>query len=626
MKQKGWAPLLALCVGLAGCSRIEESLMPAPAKVNAAYPVSPEVRLAQERLTALLADDAKGQAELKILSDAQMTIRALACTKGRVVGRFDSVESIKGWSLERTCFQEQDQELLKLYGIRTVGALLAKPALKPKQDLGPQRMVPVGKLSYIQGAVVASDANVAVLVDGQGQGVVLDLIENKPMAELPRQGSISPEGLQISPNGRVVAISGSGRAPVFLEAETGHEIWAAPGNGGQRMLAWLPQVQGWVMTAQDGVVMLVDGLKGTAVPHPQSIKNANYAATIPGSSSRLLMGTARDFALVSHSRTDDGIKAVAVKQYSLPQRGLSSGQPLPMKNGKMVVFVSYPELGWLDLESGESGSWQTSPMFYQAPVKLDETHLLMDSGSFQNRPSFTWRFNLETEVITQVGEGTRKGVTQPLGTRPGFLRRGSEAWLGDAVEAVPDAVSQPLSEAVADHELQVQLAKLEAASRAAEAEGNRAMLDRADLGGVRLAPAGLDGVPADAEVHMIGVHGGPHANVSTGTVKQPIRVTVRPSTRPVILVLASQDPINWIVSNPQTRVAAVLLSGASTSSMIATRSDARVLRIGSVSAYSAGSSDYLRLRQAVTQHTGSREIKSFQGAYSGSEFTVGAAR
>src|SRR3989344_3606558 len=106
---------------------------------------------------------------------------------------------------------------------------------------------------------------------------------------------------------------------------------------------------------------------------------------------------------------------------------------MPLKNGKMGVFLSYPELGWLDLESGENGSWHTSPMFYMAPVKLDEQHLLMDSGALPNRPSLTWRFNIETEVITQVGDGVRKGSLHSLGARAGLPRRGSQPRLGEAV-------------------------------------------------------------------------------------------------------------------------------------------------------------------------------------------------
>ncbi len=48
-----------------------------------------------------------------------------------------------------------------------------------------------------------------------------------------------------------------------------------------------------------------------------------------------------------------------------------------------------------------------------------------------------------------------------------------------------------------------------------------------------------------------------------------------------------------------------------------------VLRIGSAYAYSAGSDEYANLRQAVARYTGPRQIRSFQGSYSGGAFSVG---
>lgn len=92
----------------------------------------------------------------------------------------------------------------------------------------------------------------------------------------------------------------------------------------------------------------------------------------------------------------------------------------------------------------------------------------------------------------------------------------------------------------------------------------------------------------------------------------------------MVLVLSSYEAVNWVLSqSTSSRLAAVLVSGYGASS-VAGQGKAQVLRIGSTYAYAAGSSEYVRLRQAVTQYTGSREIKSFQGSYKGSEFSVGS--
>ncbi len=613
-----WAPLLALCVGAVGCTRLEEAAMPVAAKINAAYPVAPEVKLAQERLDALLADDAKALNELHNLAEAQMTLRALACSKGRVLGRLDAVAAAKGLSLDRTCFQDQDQDLLNLFGIRTVGVLMGKPALRPKQALGQAALLPKGKLSWVSAAAVAAEANVGVVVDGQGQGVIAELPSGKALAELPRQGSLNDTGLLISPNGRVVVLSPSGRGPVFIEAESGHTLWSAPGTGNQRMLAWLPEVTGWVMTGADGEVMLADGLKGTLQRHPQSLKHSAHAVGIPGPSSRLLMGSSRELALLTHARAPEGISSAVLKSYTLGSRGISGSPPLPMRGGRLVVFASYPDLGWLDLDSGDSGVWRTSPMFRMPVAKLDETHLLMDAQAASDRPAASWVFDVEQGGITALDDGVRQGTLQPLGGRAGFLRRGSDTWLGDAVKVAADASSQSLSEALAAYDLQLQLARVEAAAR-------QNAFDDSHPAASATAP-GLGSVPLDAEVHMVGVYEGPRGSRGDRSdAKSPVRVTVGRSSRPVVLVLASYEAVNWVIQPAGARISAVLLSGYKAST-VQGAPDVPQLRIGTSYAYAPDSAEYVRLRQAVTQYTGPREIKSFQGAYNGAEFTVGSGR
>ena len=89
-----------------------------------------------------------------------------------------------------------------------------------------------------------------------------------------------------------------------------------------------------------------------------------------------------------------------------------------------------------------------------------------------------------------------------------------------------------------------------------------------------------------------------------------------------MLVLASYESVNWSVVNNGARVSAVLLSGYHPSTVNGL-GNVPVLRIGTAYAYSTGGTAYARLRQAVSQYTGAREIRSFQGTYTGTEFSVG---
>jgi hypothetical protein len=89
-----------------------------------------------------------------------------------------------------------------------------------------------------------------------------------------------------------------------------------------------------------------------------------------------------------------------------------------------------------------------------------------------------------------------------------------------------------------------------------------------------------------------------------------------------VLVLASHEPVNWMVSAGAARLVAVLLSGHPSSTVNGVVA-ATVIRIGSASAYASRGADYEALRSAVAQYTGPLEVRSFQGEYSAAHFNVG---
>ena len=90
------------------------------------------------------------------------------------------------------------------------------------------------------------------------------------------------------------------------------------------------------------------------------------------------MGSGRDQTLVQHTRPPTGIQSTALRQYTLAHPGITSGALVPMKSGHAVVFASMRDIGWLDLDSGASDIWRTSPTFGIPFAKLDETHIMFD--------------------------------------------------------------------------------------------------------------------------------------------------------------------------------------------------------------------------------------------------------
>lgn len=601
----------ALAATLSGCTQIEEAAMSVPAKVNAAYPPPPEVQVAIERLIGLLAGDTKKADAVRAQIEARMALRGFACSQQVSIGRLDSVASVKSLKLDQTCFQAQDQAAQDFLGARMVGVLMSLPPLRPLKPATHGTPLPQGPLSYITDGIFASQAGVAILRDTVGDATVVELPTGVVIAKLPRM-MISPWASRLSPNGRVLALQQSGGQGVtFFDTSNGHRLWDRPGT--QNVLTWLPEVTGFVMAERSGVTTLADGLTGNLTPHPVAPKNSSVATSLSGSAARALLGNARELVLVEHLRKPDGLQATELKRLQITTgQGITSGQPVSMQQGKLVVFTSHPHISWLNLETGESGTYRTSPTFGATFAKLDENRLLVDSLDLTNPTrSNPWVFDIAAQVVAPVDPEGMQGLLIPTGDRPGFMRRGQGAWVADAVKTTSEPA--PLDKVAAEYELQAQLAKLK------EQVDEQHVQEHAITANAtaRAAPA-MMGLPRDAAVHMIGAYEG----TGSGRANRSVRVVVRPSTRPLVLALSSYESVRWVIVNQGAKISAVLLSSYEPSTVIGLL-DTPVQRIGSSYAYKAGSPEHTRWRQEVQQYVGPLDIRSFQGQYTGKEFNVG---
>lgn len=103
----------------------------------------------------------------------------------------------------------------------------------------------------------------------------------------------------------------------------------------------------------------------------------------------------------------------------------------------------------------------------------------------------------------------------------------------------------------------------------------------------------------------------------------PVRVVVRTTTQPVVLVLSSHQTVDWNVElAPGAKLQAVLLSGYGEST-VAGAGDAMVASIGGFYAFKRGSAEFRHLEDEVKRCTG-RNIEHFQSVYSGNAFEIGA--
>ncbi|HEV7609323.1 MAG TPA: hypothetical protein VGO61_18435 [Steroidobacteraceae bacterium] len=102
----------------------------------------------------------------------------------------------------------------------------------------------------------------------------------------------------------------------------------------------------------------------------------------------------------------------------------------------------------------------------------------------------------------------------------------------------------------------------------------------------------------------------------------PVRVLVRPTRLPVVLVLSSHQTVRWqLTLAPGAALNAVLLSGYGEST-VAGAGAAVVSSIGGFYAFKRGSAEFKHLESEVMRCTG-RNIDGFQSDYAGDSFEIG---
>ncbi|WP_019140223.1 hypothetical protein [Noviherbaspirillum massiliense] len=617
--------VLVLCVSVSGCTQLQEIFLPPHEKVNKAFPPNAEVRIAEESLRARLQDN---EAALKSFEEqyaSRLQLRALTCSQGISIGRFDTVAKVKGL-LSRECLSAQDGQLLQFLGIRQVALLIAQPPLRPKQPLGSPALV--RSIANIYSGAAAANAGVAVLRGTSGEFASIEIPGGKKIASLPSLPEASHHVL-LSPNGRVAAIQISNSRVAFIDTETGATLWNAKEI--TQFLAWLPEISAALANEQkNGSLVYVDFQKGKIEPHPIELRRQTWGLSVSSSPSRVLLGSQRAFSLVEHERAPEGIKGTAIKEFSIKQgQGVTSSPPILMREGKAIVFISSRDFMAVDLESGNEALWPTAEFLVNQYGKLGETTLLVDSYQAGGTGTKPWVFDIEKSTLSPVEtrEGNA-GILAPLAGRTGYMRREYNGmWFGDMVQA---GDAKPLDELLAAFNLERQLAKLKAQeeARAADAYNGsfRGMPAAAPSAPLSYGPASgpIADLAREAQVEAVGVYQGSSGaqSMAAGRRMGHVEVRIRRSAKPLVLVLSSYEPVRWsLISEPGAKLSAVMVSGYYPSDVVGAGT-ARVIRTGSSYAYKLDSPEYNALNRETIRWTG-KGINVFQGGYEGRTFSVG---
>ena len=86
---------VVLLVFVCGCSEVKDRFLPIPDKIGKAFPVNPKIRVAEEEVLALLRSTPDTLVSFEHEYRLRKELRALTCTLGLTIGRYDSVETIR---------------------------------------------------------------------------------------------------------------------------------------------------------------------------------------------------------------------------------------------------------------------------------------------------------------------------------------------------------------------------------------------------------------------------------------------------------------------------------------------------------------------------------------------------
>jgi len=639
-----------------------------PDKVNKAFPPSAEVRISLENLESLLSSDKVAAKSFHDNYESRLILRALTCSQQVSISRFVSVEKIKSFEIDRDCLKQQDTELLNLIGTKFVGLRILQSPLRPLVKLGPPSVIHGIEGVEINTGSVASNAGVAVLKGGRNEFVAVEVPGGKKIAKLPSV----PEAYQnetLSPNGRVTAIPIGNREILFVDNETGQELWRT--TEFTEVLVWLPELSAaLVKRSKTSTLAIVDFSTGKIQPYSIALNNPTWGLRVRDTPSQVLIGSGREFTLIENSRSSGNVEGTVVKDFRIktPRGGVTSLKPTLMLDGEAIVFISGRDIMMFNLNTYEEKLWEINGIIANRYGKLSEETLLVESYGQASGTVKTLSFNIKNSTVSPVeNEEARSGIILVLDGRNGFMRREyNKMWIGDELKIGGPPVS--LTELITQRNLEKQLAVLEAESRMIQsrldADKINTYLSRMQKSGAYpydprrrsypthgnpvampapepepIAPAvgapeyeailaakrqefaalavqQVGNIPSNAKVEAIGVYETKDRSPSG------VNVLIKKSDKPIVLMLSSYEPVRWnLIKESGANLAAVIATGYNLSTITGAGTTKTLIKKGNY-AYRQDSPEYQLVNRDALLWTG-KTISKFQGAYGGTYFVVG---
>lgn len=626
---KPWHALVLASVLLGGCGWTER-WDAADVRFTRAMPPGDEVLLSQRRLMEAASADPAWRKQVESAYQRQLAARAAACAPNPPASWRDASEDIRK-RVAPACARAKDKDLQRWIGLQRVRWQLAQPALRPVPASAPNFIVAKQRISSVE---FAEQAGIALLRTDRRELVGVDLAQGTELSREPHESALRVQAL--SDNGRVFVAPEARQAWTQIRSvETGETLTEIEGV---LLFYWLGRDAALIHQRNKPGWFLLDLVSGEQQEVPGLVSGIADVRAVPGQPGlHVLFG--RSLQQVALRRQDSGVSLQVLKEVATPVtewRPLMGGVA-----GNLYLDPSGDAITSVELDSLQVRQVSVAPAraFRVQPTGKADEWLVTLMG-----PARGWGgqkllvYNRQdgsmAPVISppQQGYGEQRFLWVPALKQLGRLMDNRIELLAELPLGPRQALDAVVS-AIVGEENDRRLAS-------AEAEAQRAALDR-PLGAWSPQPLPITPAPAPgasgrrdtlaelarwARIEGIGVQKAAPDPSKSSKLRQPndlVRVSVRAGSRPLVLVLAAQEPVRWLLlPDPGARVEAVLLSGHPNAS-VAGMPVSRLQVLGPAAPTASDGPGFDKLQDDVRLVTGGRALQSFQYRREGVAFVVG---
>jgi TPR repeat protein len=592
-----WMGIVVLPVMLSGQASASRLLPSSADRINAAFPVAPEVQTGKAAVLELATGAQRREFETQF--DAHLERRAHNCANDYSPSVFTSIEEIRNHLNNSTCFDNADREIIAWLGIRRVGVILAQPPLVPIPASKPSAITANANIFGIP--VVADKASVALLFMSSDIGLV-DLNTSKLLFREPRSGTPGP----LSPNGRLF-ITGEREQLKIRDTLTGKVITEISGVLPWEF-HWLDERTAFYVNRKFKS-FFIDFTSGETIATGIPILVVSKTVRLPDAPDQYAVMTGNKLYQYQLVRGKEMPKLKLLAEKALNVTGVATNTTGVMADGT-YFFGANNHLTLVNLRTLESEEISLDPFQIQTGFPTPDPDKIVITGFVRPQNGSTsqdYIYSISKRTLAQIKPDRQSSVQRlanisSLG-KFGRIENNKIELTGD----VETAEVIPLANFIQNAN------EISAQNKVAIAERQVARINSCRPSNEK----NRDGI----EMYAIGIYEGPiHRGKDPSANK--VDVLVYKSDQPIVLALLNYEPVVWNIKlDKGAKVSEIILSASDDTRLMGIR-DKSIKISRQKFGYAYEDCKFFQTVAPKLKELNGLNVTSFQGAYRGTGFPV----